>query len=132
MLILGLDPPVNALERRGWGRGRAALLLFALIALVLFVIVVWAAKPVWGAVSGFVDDLPAYIDKAQHSGVLQDVDKSTDAFKKLESAAADAAKNLPDAAVNLLGAAAGRPRQRLLAGHAHVPDAVRRCSPSRS
>jgi predicted PurR-regulated permease PerM len=107
VFILGLDPPVTALERRGWARGRAALLLFACIALVLFVIVVWAAKPVWEQVSGFVDDLPAYIDKAQHSGVLQDVDKSTDAFKKLQSVAADAAKHLPAAAVNLLGAAAG-------------------------
>jgi predicted PurR-regulated permease PerM len=107
VLILGLDPPVSALERRGWGRGKAALLLFACIALVLFVIVVWAAKPVWNEVSGFVDDLPAYVDKAQHSGVLQDVDRNTDAFKKLESVAADAAKQLPSAAVNLLGAAAG-------------------------
>jgi predicted PurR-regulated permease PerM len=107
VFILGLDPPVSALERRGWARGKAALLLFACIALVLFVIVVWAAKPVWDEISGFVDDLPAYIDKAQHSGVLQDVDKSTDAFKKLESVAADAAKSLPAAAVNLLGAAAG-------------------------
>ena len=39
--------------------------------------------------------------------MLEDVDKETDAFKKLESVAADAAKNLPEAAVNLLGAAAG-------------------------
>ncbi len=107
VFILGLDPPVSALERRGWGRGRAALAIFAVIAIVVFGIVVWAVKPVWAAIGGFVDDLPAYIDKAQHSGVLQDVDKSTDAFKKLESVAADAAKNLPEAAINLLGAAAG-------------------------
>ena len=39
--------------------------------------------------------------------MLENVDKETDAFKKLESVAADAAKNLPEAAVNLLGAAAG-------------------------
>jgi predicted PurR-regulated permease PerM len=107
VLILGLDPPVSALERRGWSRGRAALAIFAFIALVLAVIVIWAAKPVWRELSGFVDDLPGYVDKAQHSGVLQDVDKETDAFKKLESVAAEAAKNLPSAAVNLLGAAAG-------------------------
>ena len=37
----------------------------------------------------------------------EDVDKETDVFKKLESVAAEAAKNLPAAAVNLLGAAAG-------------------------
>ena len=107
VMILGLDPPVSALERRGWGRGKAALAVFAFIALVLSVIVIWAVKPVWREVGEFVDDLPAHIDKAQHSGVLEDVDKETDAFKKLESVAADAAKNLPSAAVNLLGAAAG-------------------------
>ena len=70
-------------------------------------IVIWAAKPLWREITEFVDDLPAYVDKAQHSGVLEDVDKQTDAFKKLESVAAEAAKNLPSAAVNLLGAAAG-------------------------
>ena len=106
VLILGLDPPVGALERRGWGRGKAAMLVFAVVGGVLSVIVIWAAKPVWGEISAFVDDLPGYVDKAQHSGVLQDVDKSTDAFKKLESVAAEAAKNLPSAAVNLLGATA--------------------------
>ena len=99
VLVLGLDPPVKVLERRGWGRGRAAL----------SAVRVDRARPVrdrrvgretpsWGSVKGFVDDLPAYIDKAQHSGVLQDIDKNTDAFKKLESAAADAARNLPTAA----------------------------------
>ena len=107
VFILGLDPPVSALERRGWGRGKAALLVFAVIGLVLSVIVIWAAKPMWNSISEFVDDIPGYVDKAQHSGVLEDVDKETDAFKKLESVAADAAKNLPSAAVNLLGAAAG-------------------------
>ena len=107
VLILGLDPPVSALERRGWSRGRAALAIFAFIAFVLAVIVIWAAKPVWRELTAFINDLPGYVDKAQHSGVLADVDKGTDAFKKLESVATEAAKNLPSAAVNLLGAAAG-------------------------
>ena len=106
VFVLGLDPPVRALERRGWGRGKAALTVFAVIALVLFVIVVWAAKPIWDAIGGFVDDLPSYVDEVQNSAVLQDVDKNTDAFKKLESLAVDAAKNLPSSAMNLLGAAA--------------------------
>ena len=69
-------------------------------------IVVWAAKPSGTPSAASSTTSPRYIDKAQHSGVLQDVDKSTDAFKKLENVAADAAKNLPAAAVNLLGAAA--------------------------
>jgi predicted PurR-regulated permease PerM len=107
VMILGLDPPVSGLERRGWGRGKAALAVFGFIALVLAVIVIWAATPIWREITAFVDGLPAHIDKAQHSGVLEDVDKETDAFKKLENVAAEAAKHLPSAAVNLLGAAAG-------------------------
>jgi predicted PurR-regulated permease PerM len=107
VLVLGLDPPVTALERRGWGRGKAALFIFAVILLVLFVIVVWAAKPVWNEVREFVQKLPAYVDEAQHNAPLSDIDESTDAFKKLESVAADAAKHIPSAAINLLGAAAG-------------------------
>ena len=107
VMILGLDPPVRALERRGWSRGKAALAIFAFIALVLSVIVIWAVGPLWREITAFVNDLPGYVDKAQHSGVLQDVDKNTDAFMKLESVAAEAARNLPSAAVNLLGAAAG-------------------------
>jgi predicted PurR-regulated permease PerM len=45
VIVLGLDPLVAALERRGWGRGRGALLVFAAIGLVVFVIAVWAVKP---------------------------------------------------------------------------------------
>jgi len=107
VFVLGLDPPVRALERRGWGRGRAALAVFGVILLVLGIIVVWAARPVWQGITGLVNDIPGYIDKAQHSGVLQDLDDNTEALKKLEDAARDAAKHLPAEAVNLLGAAAG-------------------------
>jgi predicted PurR-regulated permease PerM len=106
VFILGLDPPVRALERQGWGRGKAALLVFAVLGLVASVIVIWAAKPVWDATAGFVDDIPSYVDKVQNSGVLQDLDKNTDAFKKLHGVAIDAAKDLPSGAVHLLGAAA--------------------------
>jgi predicted PurR-regulated permease PerM len=58
-------------------------------------------------VAGLVDKLPSYVDEVQHSGVLQDVDRSTELFEKLENVAVDAAKSLPSGAANLLGAAAG-------------------------
>jgi predicted PurR-regulated permease PerM len=107
ILVLGLDPAVGALERRGWGRGKAALVVFGALLLTVFVIVVWAAKPVWNEITGFVGDLPGYVDEVQDSAVVKDIDDNTDAVKKVKSVATDAAKNIPSAAVNLLGAASG-------------------------
>ena len=107
VLVLGLDPPVSALVRRGWGRGRAALAVFGALLAVLFVIVVWAAVPVWEQVTGFVGDLPAYVDEVQDAPVVKELDDNTQAVEKAKSVAVDAAKDIPGAAVNLLGAAAG-------------------------
>ena len=107
VFVLGLDPPVAALERRGWGRGKAATLVFGLITLAVFVIVVWAAAPVWHSIEKFVGNLPGYVDEARNSDLLSGIDKNSDVFEKLENALADAAKNFPSSAMNLLGAAAG-------------------------
>ncbi len=106
VMVLGLDPPVSALQRRGWSRGLAALAVLAAIALVLFVIIVWAVKPIWSDIREFVGNLPAYVDEVQHNEPFKSIDKGTDAFKKLESALASAAKDIPEAAASLLGAAA--------------------------
>jgi predicted PurR-regulated permease PerM len=107
VLVLGLDPPVTALERRGWGRGKAALAAFTALLLAVLVIVVWAAAPVWNEITGFVGDLPGYIDKVQDSAVIKDLDQNAEALEKIKGVAADAAKDIPGAAVNLLGAASG-------------------------
>ena len=106
VLVLGLDPPVSALERRGWGRGKAALCVFGAVVLTIFVIIVWAVRPLWDAFGDFVNKLPGYVEEARTSPVLEDIDKSTDAFQKLEATLADAAKSLPETAIHLLGAAA--------------------------
>jgi predicted PurR-regulated permease PerM len=105
VFVLGLDPPVSALERRGWGRGRAALVVLGVIALVVFVIIVWAVKPIWGDVRDFVGNLPSYVDEVRKNEPFKSIDKNTDAFKKLQSALASAAKDIPAAAASLLGAA---------------------------
>jgi predicted PurR-regulated permease PerM len=107
VFILGLDPPVAALERRGWGRGKAALTVLGAIVLGVFLIVVWAIRPVWSAIEGFVSDLPGYIDEVQQAWLAQDLDENTEAIRKLEEVARDAAKQLPESAINLLGAAGG-------------------------
>ena len=107
VFVLGLDPPVSYLERRGWGRGKAACLVFAIILLVLFVIVVWAAKPIWNEIREFVQKLPSYVDEAKSNAPFDKIDDNTEALSKLESVAKDAAKEIPAAAKNLLGGLAG-------------------------
>jgi predicted PurR-regulated permease PerM len=107
VFVLGLDPPVAALERRGWGRGKAAMAVMGALLLAVFVIVVWAVNPLWGAFQEFIDNLPGWVQEAKNSGVLADVDKGTEAFSKLQDVLADAAKALPSSAIHLLGAAAG-------------------------
>jgi predicted PurR-regulated permease PerM len=76
------------------------------VVLVVLVIVVWAARPLWEEFAGFLDKLPGYVEEARTSPVLEDIDKGTEAFQKLEAALADAARSLPEAAINLLGAGA--------------------------
>jgi predicted PurR-regulated permease PerM len=107
VLVLGMDPPVAALERRGWGRGKAAMAVFGALSLVVLGIVVWAAAPVWHSVTGFVDKLPSYIDEVQANEPFKSLDSNAEALDKLHNVAVDAAKNLPSTAIDLLGAAAG-------------------------
>jgi predicted PurR-regulated permease PerM len=105
VFVLGLDPPVAALERRGMGRGKAALLVFAIIAVATFVIVVWAIGPVWDEIRELVANLPTYIEEAKNSAFIKELDENTEALSKLQDALAEAAKSLPQAALGLLGAA---------------------------
>jgi predicted PurR-regulated permease PerM len=105
VFVLGLDPPVVWLERRGWGRGKAALAVFAVIGLTLFVIVVWAAVPVWNEISQLVKNLPSYVQDVRDSAVFKQIDDKTQIFEKLQSALADFARKIPETAINLLGTA---------------------------
>src|SRR5688572_1902759 len=61
VFVLGLDPPVSALEKRGWGRGKAAMVVLGGIILAVFVLVIWVATPLWNEVRDLVQALPAYI-----------------------------------------------------------------------
>jgi len=105
VMVLGLDPPVAALERRGWGRGRAALAVFAVIGLTLFIIVVWAVVPVWNEISQLIRNLPSYLQEVRDSDVFKQIDDKTQVLEKLQSSLADLARKIPETAINLLGTA---------------------------
>jgi predicted PurR-regulated permease PerM len=105
VMVLGLDPPVTALQRRGLGRGAAALVvLFTMVAAVA-VLVVWAVTPVWEEIREFVADLPDYVQELRTTGLLQDLDENTEALQKLQEVLVDAARQLPETAAGVLGTA---------------------------
>lgn len=105
IFVLGLDPPVTALERRGWGRGKAAVAVFSVIVIGAAIIVIWAIAPLWSDIRDFAAHLPGYIDEVQKSPGFKQIEQHTAALGKIRTAFADAAQTLPNAAIGLLGAA---------------------------
>jgi predicted PurR-regulated permease PerM len=107
VLALGLDPLVTALVRRGWGRGRAALAVFAALFASVFVLVLVTAGPVWDQIVEFVHALPGYWDTLSSKPAFQDFVSTANADDTIRNLLKDLAAGLPDAANALLGAAAG-------------------------
>jgi predicted PurR-regulated permease PerM len=107
VLAFGLDPPVSALVRRGWGRARASLVMFAALFASLFVIVVVTAGPVWDQIVEFVKSLPQLWDEITSKPAFQSWIGSADADQTIKKALQELAQGLPDAANALLGFAGG-------------------------
>ncbi|HEY1277986.1 MAG TPA: AI-2E family transporter [Thermoleophilaceae bacterium] len=106
VLALGLDPVVGALVRRGWGRGRAAVAVFAGLFVAVFLIVVITVGPLWDQVKDFLDHVPQYWDDLTNSDAFQTF-VSSGSQDSVRSALEDLAKGLPEAASTLLGIAGG-------------------------
>lgn len=107
ILALGLDPPVGALVRRGWSRGRAALATFAALFVAVLVIAVAAAAPLWDEIVDFVHELPGYWDQLTHTDGFQQLVSTAGADDKIRDALKNLAAGLPDAATTILGIAGG-------------------------
>jgi predicted PurR-regulated permease PerM len=107
VVALGLDPVVGALVRRGWGRGKAALAVFAALFLGVFLLVVFTAGPLWDEIVDFVNSLPAYWDQLQEEDWFQELTATAGADDKIREALKDLAAGLPEAANTLLGIAGG-------------------------
>ncbi len=107
VIALGLDPPVGALVRRGWKRGRAALSVFAGLFVGTFLLVVFAAKPVWNEVVDFVQALPGYWEQVQQTDWFQSIVSTAGVDDKIADALKNLAAGLPDAASTLIGIAGG-------------------------
>jgi predicted PurR-regulated permease PerM len=106
VLALGLDPVVAALVRRGWGRGRAALFVFAMLFVGVALIVLVTVSPLWDQVKEFVREIPAYWDQFTNSDAVQKV-VSNSTQESVHSALKDFVDGIPAAAGTLLGVAGG-------------------------
>jgi predicted PurR-regulated permease PerM len=107
VLALGLDPVVAGLVARGWGRGRAALTVFAGLFAAVFLLVAAAAAPVWRELKEFVRALPGFWEDLQQQDWFKSLVNSVGADQKVHDALKDLAGGVPDAASTLLGAAGG-------------------------
>ena len=107
VIALGLDPPVGALVRRGWRRGRAALAVFAALFVGVVALVLVTAGPLWDQIVDFVNELPEFWDELTQTAVFQDIVATGDADAKVRDALRELAAGLPDAASALLGIAGG-------------------------
>jgi predicted PurR-regulated permease PerM len=107
VLALGLDPPVGALVRRGWNRGRASVVMFAALFAAVFVIVLITAGPLWGQITDFVHQLPQFWDELQKQSWFQTLTQTAGAGDKIRQGLKDLAAGLPDAANAVLGIAGG-------------------------
>jgi predicted PurR-regulated permease PerM len=104
VLALGLDPPVSALVRRGWGRTRAALALFAAIFVAAVVLVLLVVGPVWQQITDFVHQLPQYWEELTSKPGFKELTSTAGADDTIRKALNDLASGLPDAANVIFGA----------------------------
>ncbi len=107
VLALGLDPPVGALVRRGWNRGRASVAMFAALFAAVVAIVLVTAGPLWDQITEFVQSLPKYWDEIQQQSWFQTLTQTAGVDDKVRNALKDLAAGLPDAANAILGIAGG-------------------------
>ena len=107
VLALGLDPIVGAMVKRGWKRGRAALVVFAGLFASVTALVIITAGPVWDQIVDFVHSLPAYWEELQQKSWFQDITSAAGADDKIAEGLKDLAAGLPEAASTLLGVAGG-------------------------
>jgi len=105
IVALGLDPIVSSLVRRGWPRGRAALVVFAATGAAVVSLVLLAAGPVWDEIVKFVNQLPEYWEQFTQSDAFQTITSTAGADQHISEALKDLAAGLPEAADTLLGIA---------------------------
>ena len=123
VLALGLDPVVGALVKRGWSRGRAALVVFAALFAWVFALVLVTAGPVW-------DQIVEFVQRCRTTGTTSSRRTGSRASRaprapttRSRDALKDLAAGLPEAA-SRCSASPAACSVGAVAGDADVPGAV--------
>jgi predicted PurR-regulated permease PerM len=107
VLALGLDPIVASMVKRGWGRGKASLVVFAALFASVTALVLITAGPVWDEIKEFVRSLPGMWADLQETDWFREMSSTAGFDDKVADALRDLAAELPEAASTLLGVAGG-------------------------
>jgi predicted PurR-regulated permease PerM len=107
IIALGLDPVVGRLVRRGWRRGRAALVVFGAVGAFVVALVLLAIGPVWDEVDEFLHQLPSYWDQFTQTDFFKNITSTAGADDTIRQGLENLAAGLPDAASTILGIAGG-------------------------
>jgi predicted PurR-regulated permease PerM len=107
VLALGLDPIVAHLVKRGWKRGKAALVVFAGLFASVFTLVLVTAGPVWDQIVEFLQSLPEFWEQLQTEEWFKDATSTAGFDDKVREWLQSLVREIPDAASALLGAAGG-------------------------
>jgi len=107
VFALALSVPVDALERRGMRRSLAAVLVFAVAFICIFVLVAAIANPVYNEIRAFADALPGYVDDLENDSAIQGLIQDADLTEKIKDGLQDFAGEIPSTASALLGTAGG-------------------------
>src|SRR3954453_5535397 len=107
VLAFGLDPVVASLVKRGWKRGRAALVVFGGLLASVVTLVLVTVGPVWDQIQEFVHSLPQLWDEVQAEEWFKSLSSTGNFDQHVRDWLTSLAKSLPDAASTLLGAAGG-------------------------
>ncbi len=102
-LSIVLNPLVNALQRRGLGRGTATGVVFGglLVGVAAFFGAILA--PLYTEVRDFVDNAPQYIEDLRGSALFRDLDARYDVLERAQREAAELPERLPATAPAALG-----------------------------
>lgn len=99
VLAIGLQTPVNWLERRGWKRGTAAGLIFLAAFLVIAGFLASVLPIIIRGISDLVEKAPEYIQRASRGNTfIADLNERFDLTQKLQ----DLGNELPGTAVGLI------------------------------